>query len=314
MNSKTLIPIAAALAGFALGWGVRPASRADSVSQSPTGEATKGGSGSGTGSDAARPGRTSRPVIPKSTLAPVTPTEDVIVRQQRLEKAFRDSGSVRDRAKLVRMAEALGLSTEQLDQFDALLAEQRQQPVESSTGLSPKARLEKMAESARAFDAKFRTMLGPEQAAALETLRARQAENRTEARTQRELADFIDRVDVSPEQRDAVAEVLRASATKEAANLPAGTELLMESGYLPSGIGSISDRSIQAIMAIGDDASAALDPMAVSRKMADQQREKILSHAMLLEGILTPAQLAQYRAVAEAQNAFNGAGGPVQKP
>lgn len=234
--------------------------------------------------------------------------------QQRLQRAFQDAGSVRDRAKLVRMAEALGLTTEQLDQFEGLLAEQLQHPVQSGPGDSPKARLEKMAESAKAFDTKFRALLSPEQTAALETLGARQAENRSVARVQRELADFISKVDVSPEQREAVAEVLSNFAATETSKLPPGAELLMESSYLPSAVGAINDSSIESMMAMGDDAASVLDPIAAGRKIGELQRERTLARATALEGILTPAQLTQYRAVAEAQNVFSGVDGAVPKP
>jgi len=306
MNSKTLIPVATALVGFALGWGVKPGPTEGNVSDLGKDGTKRTASGTIGSSEPGRSVRPSRPLNPKNSVAPLAPSQDAVAVQQRLENAFHDAISLRDRAKLIRISEALGLSTEQLDQFDALLAEQRQQPAESTAGLSPKARLEKMTQSAKAFDAKFRALLGPEQTAALDTLRARQAANRIESKAQRELADFIDRVDVSPEQREAVTEVLRASAAKDAANLPAGVELLMESGYLPSGLGSISDRSIESMMAIGDDAPSAMDPRATALKMADLQRERILTQAKALEGILTPAQLAQYRAVAEAQGAIQG--------
>jgi hypothetical protein len=312
MNTRTLVLIAVAAAGFALGWGFKPTTQTGSVAASD--EAILGARGNG-GMEQIRSGHSSRPVISKAVAAPIMPSAAVAAaRQPELEKAFRSASSVRDRAKLIRMAEALGLSAEQLDQFDALLAEQRERPVENGPGLTPKARLEKMAESAKAFDARFRALLGPQQTAALDGLRARQVENRTEARAQRELADFIDRVDVSAEQREAVAGVLRKSAAAESAKLPAGVDLLMETGIFPSGVGSISDRSISAMVALGDDHAALTDPSAVSRKMNDLQREKVLSRALVLEGILTPAQLAQYRAVAEAQNAFNGTSGPAQKP
>lgn len=311
MNNRTLVAGAAALASFALGWGLKPSMQTGSVSATGT---TMLASGGHAGEEPMRGGHSSRPVISKSSGAPIMPSAGAAARQPELEKAFRNAGSVRDRAKLVRMAEALDLSAEQLDQFDALLAEQRERPVENGPGLTPKARLEKMAESAKAFDARFRALLGPQQTAALDGLRARQVENRTEARAQRELADFIDRVDVSAEQREAVARVLRESAAVESAKLPAGVDLLMETGIFPSGVGSISDRSISAMVALGDDHAALTDPSAVSRKMNDLQREKVLSRALELEGILTPAQLAQYRAVAEAQNAFSGTSGPAQKP
>lgn len=301
--------MATALVGFVLGWAVRPSggSSSDNSSAGQSGGSGKhAGSGTAGTSEPGRSGRPSRSSNPRSSVAPLAPNQDALAVQQRLENAFRDAGTTRDRAKLIRLSEALGLTTVQLDQLDALLAEQRQQPAESTAGLSPKARLEKMARSAKAFDAKFRALLGPEQAAALDTLRARQAENRVESKAQRELADFIDRVDVSPEQREAVTEVLRASAERDAANLPPGAELLMESGYLPSGLGSISDRSIESMMAIGDDAPSSMDPRATALKMADLQRERILTQAKALENILTPAQLAQYRAVAEAQGTIQG--------
>lgn len=315
MNSKTLIPVATALVGFALGWGVKSSGQKpiDSASVPQETGGNKGHFSTG-GSDSGRNGRPLRPTIPRNTVTPVSPTQDAVVLQQRLERAFREAGSVRDRAKLLRMAEALGLSTEQIDRFDALLAEQRLQPSESTQGLSPKARLEKMAQTAQAFDSKFRAILGPEQTAALDALRARQMENRVESKAQRELADFMGKVDLSQEQREAVADVLRVSAAKDSAKLPAGVDLLMESSYLPSGLGSISDRSVEAMLAIGDDAATAMDPKAVGLMMADQQREKVLSQAKLLEEILTPAQLAQYRAVAEAQSAFQEAGVAVPKP
>lgn len=303
MNSKTLLPVAAALGGFLLGWVVKPAAMSETDRQAAAG--TEGSPAPGKETDNPRNGRPVRPSLSKRTSAsPTAPTENAVQLQQRLDNAFRSAGSARDRARLVRLSEALGLSSEQLDQFDALLTEQRQQAAQPPSGLSPKDTLDQMAASAKAFDAKFRAMLGPEQSAALETLRARQAENRAEARAQRDLADLIVRVDVSPEQREAVAEVMRAAAVNEQARMPDGAGLLMESSFLTNGSSAMSEQAIEAMMALGEDANASKDPLAVGRRMEDLQRNKILARSAALEGILTPAQLAQYRVAAETPNTF----------
>lgn len=312
IKPQHLIPIGAALAGFAIGWGLKPAATIaspDGATKDAAGRPTAGGAN---GSDRSRESRGSRPtgVRTAAAVAAQTTPEDLQL-QNRLEIAFKNAGSQRDRAKLVRMAEALGLSAEQIAKAETLIADQRQSNpmIGVQAGMSPKETLEKATESAKALDARFRELLSPDQVAALDTLQTRQQQNRAEAQAQRELSDVVDRIDVNDAQREGVLEVLRKAVTDEQAALPEGSNLLGESSLLGAGGHGFSDRSLEAMRALGE-SSIGTDPLAVGQKMQEMQREQNRKRAEALAQILTPGQLQQYRAAAEGQAAVGGAGFP----
>jgi len=304
MNLRLLIPIGTAVAGFALAWLVKPSPESGaspSLLQSDRGK--RAGSGPDTGDSGRDHG--SRPVLNRPALPGLDPGAPDQALLARVDRAFKDAASQRERAKLIRLTEAVGLTDEQLDQFEALLAERRHQPPIPgfNSGVSPKETLDRATEAAKAFDAKFRALLTPDQALALSGYRERQEDNRAEARAQRELSDVIDRIDVTPQQRQSVLEVLKASAAAEQAKLPEGAGLLLESSPTMMGGGAFSQQSIDAMTLLGNDPEVAKDPLALSRKMQERQHEQMMARAESLATILTPAQMIQYRAAIDSQSA-----------
>lgn len=311
INRTHLIPLGTTLVGFVLGWAIKPSLPPNSSeSSAKIGRNGRLDAESQGANERNREPRAPRPTGVRSAAtvaAEITP--DDLKTQARLSNAFQNAASQRDRAKLIRMSEALNLSEDQIARVDALIAEQRQNnttPIGPGAGMSAAETLAKATEIAQALDAKFREILTPEQSAALDTLQTRQQENRAEARAQRELSDAIDRIDVNPAQREAMLEVLRTSVADDLSQLPASTNLLSESNLLGAGSTMFSDRTLETMSLMGD-ANIASDPMAVSRKMQEIQRARIAKRADALAEILTPGQLQQYRAATEGKASIAGA-------
>lgn len=313
IKRQYFIPLGAALAGFAVGWALKPSSQTAATDPAAGGRTGRTAGANGGDTDRSRDPRPSRPlgVRPAKTVAAETTVADVQM-QNRMENAFQSAASQRDRAKLVRMSEALGLNDEQVAKVEALLAEHRQDnsaPIGAAAGMSPQQTLEKAAEAAKALDAKFREILGTEQITTLDSLQTRQQENRIEARAQRELSDVVDRIDVNSAQREAVLEVLRKSVADDQAQLPESSKFLAESNLLAAGNNRFSDRSLEAMLVMGD-TNVSADPMAVGRRMQELQRERNQRRADALAEILTPGQLQQYRAAVDGQAGVMGAASP----
>jgi Spy/CpxP family protein refolding chaperone len=308
MNNRVLLASVTAVCGFALGWAIKPAPKSETSGTESQVDAASHQSGRIPEQELHTTNRAHEPGVapPVDDSPPDETQEDPKAFAARMERAFKNATFQRDRGKLLRLAEALGLTNEQITQLEALLAQQRRtaSPLGApNANRNPKETLDTLILSAKEADDQFRATLTPEQNKALEALRARQRENQTETRAQKELSELTSRLDLTPGQRESALQVLRAQAAKIQAKFPEGSDLISESSLLPLvGAGQYSANSVEAMALLATDPPASNDPRASMEKMSEIQLKQMHERLAGLSTILTPAQLDQYRVAMEASS------------
>ena len=306
MKPCLVVPIIAALVGFGIGWLAKPA--ADTALPKP--------------SAVAAPARkaTDKPVAtaiaPRENpapSAPANPVRDAAAIHPAAERVETGSAA-KTAAKMQRLAEVLGLSAAQQASLSDIIAETQQTAIASHPGSSagPTEMLDHLAACSAALEKSLAAVLTPEQSAAFTDLRNRQRDNRIETTAQRELADLTEVTDLSAAQRDKVLARLRQSSANEVAAMPASLALILDSSVLPLGSASPSAQSIQTLSLLADSQTPE-DPVALHAKLMASQRRQLDERLNLLKDILTPAQLAQYRAAIAEQRAFQETMTPPQR-
>ncbi len=296
MNTKALIPVIAALIGFATGWTTHrapePAPAADAT-QPPASPKTRSANSSApfrehhanSGIPVADPGESASVME-----SPVDPAPYV--------KIFAAAASRRDKARADRMAEALGLDETQRRRLDEILAEHKN----GEGGPPPRTAreiIDHLAKASAALDDEISQILSPEQQKAYEAMKSRQASNQVESRVQRELAQIGERIDISATQREAILQALRNHST--ASQPPVGASLLLDQSA--PNAGQYTDM-LADVAADNPDLDLVADPLALNRQMVRLQNGQIADKLSLMAPILTPAQLAQYRATLEADASY----------
>ncbi|HEY8961322.1 MAG TPA: hypothetical protein VIM57_03890 [Luteolibacter sp.] len=308
MKNRVFLASVTAVCGFALGWVLKPAQRPETLAKEA--EVDTAGHRSERLSEAEldAANREREPHITSSSgdsLSEET-EEDPKAFAIRMERAFKDATFQRDRGKLLRLAEALGLTNEQVAQLEAMLLQQRRaaSPLGTpSANRNPKETLDTLIRSAKEMDDQFRSTLTPEQDKALEALRARQRENQTETRAQKELTELTSRLDLTPDQRDAALQVLRTQSAKTQEKFPAGSDLVSESSLLPLvAAGQFSANSVEAMTLLAVDPPASNDSRGTMDKLNEIQLKQLQERLTGLSSVLTPAQLDQYRASMETNH------------
>lgn len=299
MKPSTLIATAAALTGFAAGWLLKPAGETATAGPAPTETADRRPAPAGGKSR----DRDERPLILKARgSGEMKADPELASAQVAFQRGFENATERAENARLSRLSEALGLSPEQRATMEVLLANRRDGFRQlTGNGKSPAEMLEQAAQAERGFEAQVAKILDPEQADALAALREREKENDIEAKTQRDLADLIGQIDLSPSQRDLAFEALRGGSEEAVAKRPAGWNVMKETLDVLGG----SHASVLEDM--GDfmgDPEAMKDSQELHRRLVQSQREAMEAKIARLTPILTPAQLAQYRSTLEARSTF----------
>jgi len=306
MKSTALLLPATALLGFAGGWWLKPAPPAASARPAMADRDDARPTPAAAGKSREREARSL--ILKRRGSAAQASIEDQQADPERVaaeidfERSFQNAADRTEKARLVRLAEALGLSPEQQATMEVLLANRRDGFRDiQQTGKSPAEILDQAARAERGFEEQVAKLLDPEQAAALAGLRERQRDNEIEARAQRDLADLIDLVDLSPEQRDQALAALRGGSADAVAKRPAGWSVMNES------LDVLGGRSASVFDQMGDfmaDPEALSNPTEIHRRLVESQRQATDRKLRELAAILTPGQLAQYRATLEARSGF----------
>lgn len=209
-------------------------------------------------------------------------------------------------AKLLRLAEVLGLSDTQVADLKKLIAETRSATVAGhpAPDAGANAILDHYGASGAALEKSLAALFTPEQTAMFEDLRKRERDNRIEATAQRELGTLTEVTDLSAEQRDQVLAALRKATTTELGSMPASLALMLDSSALPLAPVAPSAQSIQTLRLLAESQTPA-DPATLHAKLIERQRQQLDDRLNLVKDILTPAQLAQYRATIAEQHAIH---------
>lgn len=305
---KPVVVTAIALLSFAAGWVLKPGS--DAVAEGAVAEGGPGkGAGSGRGGDdGERLGgkthtRGSRPlVLPARGKGSAEADPARVSAQVKFEETFGNATTRAEKARLTRLSEALGLSPEQRETLEVLLANRRDGFRElQGGGSNPAASIQQASVYEQRFMEDVKKLLDPEQVSALEDFKQREKDNHIEAKAQRDVADLIGQVDLSEEQREQALEALRKLSETAAAKRPPGWALMNEA------MGMMGGSQVSVLEDLGgvmDDPAAMSDPQEIQRRLVQAQRATAEARVSALTAILTPGQLSQYRANLEARSAM----------
>ena len=298
MKLSLVLPLVTAGVGFGLGWLIKPpadpATPKVPPATAPVVKATP------KPSPAANP--PPAPPAPPEQVRPAPASEPTAAAAERKEKLTQ----AKTAAKMLRLAEAVGLSEAQQADLAKLIAASQKVASAGQPGQPVAANdvLEQFAASATALENGLASLLTPEQAAAFDQLRNRERDNRIETTAQRELGDLTEVTDLSAEQRDKVLAQLRQASATALAAVPAPLALVLDSSVLPLGPLAPSAQSIQTLRQLAD-GQAPDDPAALHAKLIESQRRQLDARLALIKDILTPAQLAQYQATVAEQFAIH---------
>jgi len=262
------VPIAiaavAALLGFGLGWALKPAATSAAADR----EASAGPD------DAPPPRLTDRAREDRERLiAPPVRRGGALGSGTgvTMEEYHRDAAArlarpdqQREDAKLRRLREALGLGEEQVEQLRALIDQARRSPDSN-------------------WSASVRAILDDEQELRFDEFLERAVDGHVESRALEEMGR-LQGIDLTSSQREALLERFRDSSRDEMSGPEAWDPVF---GQPPSFSGY---REV-----IGDP-SQDLDPNAVAEQLRQVHLERVAERVELVEDLLTPAQLAEYRA------------------
>jgi len=319
---KPVVVSAIALLSFAAGWIIKPTPGGIAGGGASTQEGTAKGSNRGSSEDEGElSGKYSdRKSLPSplrkrgAATGPLEPSAETVSAQVRFEETFGNASDRAEKARLSRLSEALGLSSEQQDALKNML-DIRRDGFRNLQGSSndPAASIQQAGISEKNFMEDVKKVLDPEQVTAFESFKQREKDNAVEAKAQRDVADLIGQVDLSEEQREQALTVMRQLSEASAAKRPAGWALMNEA------VGMLGGSHAAVMDDLGDamtDPSILKDPQAVQRKLLETQRATADARVAALRSVLTPGQLAQYRANLETRSAImeNFTPPPVEPP
>jgi hypothetical protein len=295
MKPSTLIATAAALAGFATGWLLKPAGE-PGASETAAPEQAAGTRAVGAGKSRERD---ESPLVLRSRGGEAKADPELATAQVAFERGFGNATERAENGRLSRLSEALGLSPEQKATMKVLLANRSDgSRLLNGAGVSPSEMMAQAAQAEQTFEKQLEKLLDPEQSAAFAALRQREKENTVEAKAQRDLADLIGQIDLSGNQRELALEALRGGSEEALAKLPAGWSLINEAASKLGGARAAVMEEMSEFM--GDD-SAMADTQEFHRRLSQSKRAAMERSLARLGPILTPGQLAQYRSAMEAR-------------
>lgn len=300
MKHPALIPSLCAVFGFLLAWFVKPSPSSPAEDQA----STNGGK--------PKPGisaTSTRDPKERSTFDPTTHTEEgiplppeLIQARAALADSARNSLAIKDQGYVHRIAELLGLNVEQ-QQHLLLLYQQKRDALNlfaPGKDIDPRRMLEEAEIVEKRFNASLAEILDSEQIAKLNDFRKAQTHNRTLATAQKEYADVLEKIDLSPDQQSTVLAALQQSAQTSQSALLDKTGLHAET-FDAMGFGSAGEAmslaaAANAIIGQSGDRASTIRALVQSRK--DETTRKIEA----LRPFLTPAQLTQYSSLLEARD------------
>ena len=179
-----------------------------------------------------------------------------------------------DAAKLLRLTELLSLTPEQASGLTKII-------IESQASITSLDFIEGLTQRGNYILKSMSTLLDSQQNTAFLALVERTRNNTIEAGAQRQLAEVIEKVDLTPQQRQQAVERLRANFRDEIGQLSPQLAILSETSPLPLGGNQLPASSLRSPRSGNTDSAAT--PEATAEALRD---------------ILTPGQNAQLEAIA----------------
>ncbi len=228
--------------------------------------------------------------------------EKISAAERTFQQSFSSAGERTRNARLNRLSEALGLSEDQKSALDTLLSSRREGFKDmQGKGKTASEMVADAGNAVRIFENALKDVLDEEQMQAYEDFKGRERENDVEAKAANEFADLARQVDLSPEQRDQALEALRAMSTESFAKRPEGWEVMAETMEMMGGSYMSAFEDMSGFL---EDPEAMKNPAEIQKRMNEAHRTNAELKIARLTTILTPAQLAQYRATLDSRSTF----------
>jgi hypothetical protein len=295
MKPTILIATSTAIAGFVLGWLVKPS--ADPSAKG--GQASVAENQAGTPSGKSHDRKEALVLKPRGSRSAVSDVDtpgdpEVVGAQVHFERSFKSAMQRGEAARLERLTEALGLSPEQKEAMEALLGGRRDGFRElTSPGKTAADMVADAANAERLFQRELEKILDPEQLEAFKAKMEREKENSVQASAYRDLADLSSQIDLSPEQREKALRSLLGTSQAAHDKRPEGWTVLSETfGMLGGAHGDVLDDMGDML----NQPEVLKDPQAMYNYQMDVRKKDLERKVAQFSSILTPAQLAQYRA------------------
>jgi hypothetical protein len=190
---------------------------------------------------------------------------------------------------MLRLSEALDLSVDQQGTIVQLISD-----VQAAANMDLTA-LEDITARGKAIEEGLQKILTPEQFAKFQEIQLRERDNRTELRAQRMLADTIEFIDLSPEQRDDVLARLRQKSKADLQSIPASATLLFQKSILPNGGKELSPEGLLLLAQMGEKITTGT-PEEIHADVMARHMQELENELRCFDGILTPGQMGQYHA------------------
>lgn len=301
MLIKKYLPALTALLGFTAAWMIKPSSPAAAATSETADQVPQ--SKSATGSNNSRPDTSAKPNInPLTHTADGKPLPPELVElRTNLAANLRNTMQVRDRGYVQRIAELLKLTPQQQQEFLKLFEEKRDalNIYSPGAGINSQNILEKAELIEKQFNDDLAKLLSSDQIEALNQFRAQQKQNRMMATAQKEFADVLEKIDLNPQQQEAVITTLHELESKRVGATDA-TGLFAET-YDTLGFGNTTGMKSETSAANASIAQAT-DKRQQIQNLIDTRRQQTQEKIERLSSILSPAQLAQYSALLEARD------------
>ena len=300
MHSKYLTPILTSILGFSLAWMVKPAPPRQIALIEPSASGIK---------PSASAGQIGRIEPDKRSFNPLTHTIDgkeippqLVTQRTKLADQLRANLAKKDMAQVHRLTELLNLTPQQQQQVLSLYETKRTALNLYRPGDGVNAG--NLLERAEVVEVKFNQMLteilDESQIEQFNGFLKQQGENQRLAEVQKDFADVLGKVDLSPAQQASLQDAMQRSATSDNASKLDKTRLFEEAfdamGFGAAGVAMSEAQSANTTIL------QATDRMEMAKILVDERKHATVERIALLRNVLTPAQLAQYTAVLEARD------------
>jgi|GEM_PF-4470261 len=233
--------------------------------------------------------------------------------QDRMATAMDERQRQQDEKRIAELVAALGLDAGQEAELRAFFDKRRRAMTGMWGGGDPEKAMEAMKPSQ--LDEMLGELLSPEQQRAYDELKETQRGREVDALALRDLASMTRAVDLRPDQRDAVYEILhqdageridrRAESGQGAMMSVMGDGVAFEMNDELFDFGeTMEELGRQAGEELGPSAGEAPDEQVMIRRMREAMQQRIDRQVARFEGVLDEAQLAKYRGSLESRSSF----------
>jgi hypothetical protein len=245
----------------------------------------------------------------KRSFNPLTHTIDgkeippqLVTQRTKLADQLRANLAKKDMAQVQRLTELLNLTPQQQQQVLSLYDTKRTalNLYQPGDGVNAGNLLERAEVVEVKFNQMLTEILDESQIEQFNGFRKQQAENQRLADVQKDFADVLGKVDLSPAQQQSLQDAMQQSATSDNASKLDKTRLFEEAfdamGFGVAGVAMSEAQSANTTIL------QATDRMEMAKILVDERKHATVERIALLRNVLTPAQLAQYTAVLEARD------------